>query len=51
MSLDEDLSSVTGPLLASLSAFWLSVSENVSSLEQWEARERETFIHVAVLDL
>lgn len=34
MSLDEDLSSVTGPLLASLSAFWLRVSENVSSLKQ-----------------
>lgn len=40
MSLDEDLSSVTGPLLASLSAFWLRVSENVSSLKQWEASEK-----------
>lgn len=40
MSLDEDLSSVTGPLLASLSAFWLRVSENVSSLKQREASEK-----------
>lgn len=40
MSLDEDLSSVTGPLLASLSAFWLRVSENVSSLKRWEASEK-----------
>lgn len=34
MSLDDDLSSVMGPLLASLSAFWLSVSEKVSSLNR-----------------
>lgn len=34
MSFDDDLSSVMGPLLASLSAFWLSVSEKVSSLNR-----------------
>mgnify|MGYP001855756766 CR=1 FL=1 len=34
MSFDDDLSSVIGPLLASLSAFWLSVSEKVSSLSR-----------------
>lgn len=44
MSFDEDLSSVMGPLLASLSAFWLSVSEKVSSLDRthvvrWEVSE------------
>ena len=32
MSLDDVLSSVTGPLLASLSAFWLRLSEKASSL-------------------